>query len=196
MFTKKVGYLTLMLLCFASHIDLQAAAKSACEYSCKQAKNCKKARCCEKAIKKKCHISLAEPISVTFDGYGVPTIKGGTLEEVMRTFGRLAAENRLFQIFNNVVIATGRAAKYYGPTFVNSDIMRRQLYPTDIEVQNQFAQFPPRTKTMFTYYVLGLNDRVAQVNANPALMPSELRSPQFGFTNNLPFFYIRGYYSR
>lgn len=91
--------------------------------------------------------------------------------------------------FYIVVIANGRAAQYFGIQYFDSDVMQAQINYTDEQVQQQINNyFSPRTLLVYTNYVNGLNDYVAQVNSNNSLMPYELTSYGFGPTNPLPKF--------
>lgn len=127
-----------------------------------------------------------EPLTITRDAYGIPTIKGGTLKEVSRAIGRVQAEDRLFQIFLFVNFGTGRLAQYLGPALVDSDTFVRQLNYTDAEIEAQVNEFfTKNTLTVFKNYVRGLNDVINEFNANPALIPYEIKA--FGVTN-IPLF--------
>jgi hypothetical protein len=143
-------------------------------------------KCCNKKIKKKCP-QQSIPLSVTRDGYGVPTIKGGTFEEVSFAVGKVEAEDRLFQVFQFVIASNGRIAEFFGAGSgngnVNSDIFTRQINATDAEVNSQYnTLLTSRTKTFYQFYIQGLNAQVDFVNANPSMMPYELKV--LGFTGN------------
>ena len=117
---------------------------------------------------------IAQPV-ITRDNFGVPTITGGDLAELTRASGQVMAEDRLWQVFEYTIIANGRASQYLGPSFLDDDIFQRQINPTDLEVQQQMdIYFTKNARITYENFVLGLNDYVAQVNANPALLPYEL----------------------
>lgn len=110
------------------------------------------------------------------DEFGVPTILGGNFAQVSQAIGQVMAEDRLWQVFLFTTLANGRAAQYFGPSYLDQDISARQINPTDSEVQYQIdTYFNENTLVAYQYFVDGLNNRVAQVNADPALIPYELR---------------------
>lgn len=130
-------------------------------------------------------------LTITRDGFGVPTLKGGNLVDIARAIGRVQAEDRLWQIFEVVIVYNGRASTYFGPSFLDSDIFQRQINYTDAEVQDQIDKyFTIKTRTVYENFVLGLNDRVAEVNADPSIMPYELKALGFGPLNPLPPFTV------
>lgn len=120
---------------------------------------------------------FASDPTITRDTFGVPTISGGDLAEACQAIGRVHAEDRLWQIFLQNIVANGRAAQYLGisnPLVLASDVFQREINPTDEEVQREIdVFFTKNTALIFSNYVKGLNDRVDEVNNNPALLPFE-----------------------
>jgi hypothetical protein len=136
---------------------------------------------CQTLINQFCPEDATAPLTITRDGFGVPSIKGGTLAEVARAIGQVQAEDRLWQLFFFNIAGNGRLAQYLGAgpgsIFLQSDIFRRTINYTDAEIQDQIdTYFTPNTLTVYENYVLGLNDVVNQINLNPALRPYEFNA--------------------
>lgn len=137
------------------------------------------------------HMPFDTVVTITRDNFGVPIIHGGHLSNVAHAIGLVQAQDRLWQIFFITTVANGRAAQYFGISYFDSDVMQAQINYTDEQVQQQIdTYFSTTAVTIYTNYVNGLNDYVAQVNADNSLMPFELSSVGFGPSNPVPQFTI------
>jgi penicillin amidase len=165
-------------------VDRPCQLETSCKCKCVNVK-CKSFNC-SKGLEKINSEIPETPLTITRDAFGVPTISGGTIPEIFRSLGYVQAQDRLFQLFLFTIVANGRAAQYLGPSLLSSDIFQRQINYTDIEVQHQIDEFfSDFTTTIYTNFVEGLNQRVADVNANPALIPAEFKL--IGITTIPPF---------
>ena len=138
-----------------------------------------------------CPCEGSNGLAITRDSYGMPMITGGELPDIARAIGFVQAQDRLWQIFYITQVANGRAAQYLGSDYLPSDISQHQINYTDAQVQNQIdAFFTNKTKTFYQSYVQGLNDYVAQVNADNSILPYELKGLGFKSSNPVPNFTI------
>lgn len=147
---------------------------------------------CQALINQFCPDDTTTPLTITRDGFGIPTIKGGTLAQVARAVGQLHAQDRLWQLFLTIIAGNGRLAEFLGAgpgnVFITSDVFRRQINYTDAEIQNQInTYFTPNTLAVYTNYVLGINDVITQINLNPSLRPYEFNA---AFISPIPLFTI------
>ena len=124
-------------------------------------------------IKRKC----SGPLLIERDEFGVPMIFGGCREEeIWEALGYLQATDRLWQLFFFVEVGNGRAAAVLGPTLLNSDIQQRIFAYTAEELEQQFNCWTPGARSSYLAFVNGIQRRINEVNANPALIPLELRT--------------------
>lgn len=138
-------------------------------------------------------LSASHTVEATIerDNYGMPTISGGGIPEIADAIGHVQAEDRLWQMFLIVQVANGRASQYFGPDFLDSDIMQHQINYTDDQVQSQINQyFTHKTKVFYQNFTFGINQHIAYLNTHVDEIPFELRAIGFSDTNPIPQFSI------
>jgi acyl-homoserine lactone acylase PvdQ len=113
--------------------------------------------------------------------YGMAHVYGDTRSDVMFGAGYAAAQERLFMMDALRRTAEGTLAGLVGPSAAGGDAS--QLTDQDFspdELTKQFNSMPQRLGALgqrahddIQSYVDGINARIDQVNANPALLPAE-----------------------
>ena len=91
------------------------------------------------------------------DAFGVPHISAPTLEAAFQQAGYAVAQDRLWQMENSRRLARGRMAEAFGPTFAASDREVLSFAYTDDELKAQIATLSPKTRSMLSAYVRGIN---------------------------------------
>lgn len=109
----------------------------------------------------------------TRDERGVWFITGGTVYDLFEMQGYNEASDRLFQAVFYKHVARGRMAEVFGPDLVEQDVLARSSSYSDEELDAYFEARQPEGKAAVQGYVDGFNRRIAEVNANPALLPFE-----------------------
>jgi penicillin amidase len=112
------------------------------------------------------------PIEVLEDAMGVPHIRAQSKHDAFFGQGYLVACDRLFQIDFSSRRDLGRMAEAFGPRFVAGDRAARLFhYRGDIDAE--LKALPPEVLDCARGYVAGVNARIAELEANPALLPLE-----------------------
>jgi len=115
---------------------------------------------------------LSAPIEIIDDPYGVPHIRARSIPDAFFGQGYVVARDRLFQIDLTHRRELGRLAEAFGPEFVPHDIAARLfLYRGDLD--QELARIPPNILACARAYVAGINARIDEVMADPALLPLE-----------------------
>lgn len=70
---------------------------------------------------------LSSPVTVKFDGYGVPHIKADNLDDMYFALGYVHAQDRLFQMETMRRLAQGRLAEIFGERLVKTDQLFRTM---------------------------------------------------------------------
>jgi hypothetical protein len=107
---------------------------------------------------------VSEPVKVTRDAFNVPTITGGTFQEMWRTFGYESARDKLWNLFFYTKIFSGQLASLFGSFAIASDVDFRSQLPSTAEILKQFDDFSVVVKTQFTSILEGHNQRIDDVN--------------------------------
>mgnify|MGYP003352655600 FL=1 len=68
---------------------------------------------------------LAGPVDVLRDGYGIPHIYAGSVEDAVFALGFVHAQDRLWQMEMSRRIAAGRVAEILGPAALENDQIGR-----------------------------------------------------------------------
>lgn len=117
---------------------------------------------------------LVEPVEIRRDRWGINHIYAATEPDLFFAQGYTAARDRLFQFEIWRRRATGTVAEILGPRELRRDIgARLHRYRGDLDAE--LAHYHPRGKAIVEAYVAGVNARVAEVLADPALLPLEFR---------------------
>ncbi len=115
---------------------------------------------------------LAQPAEVLVDRWGVPHLYAGTLYDAFVAQGFIAARDRLWQMDLWRKRGLGEMAKDFGPAWVEHDrAARAVLYRGDM--YREWLAYGSDAKRVAEAFTAGVNAYVAQVRAQPALLPPE-----------------------
>ena len=115
---------------------------------------------------------LEKPAKVLVDRWGVPHLYAGTLYDAFVAQGFIAARDRLWQMDLWRKRGLGEMAKDFGPAWVESDrAARAVLYRGDM--YREWLAYGSDAKRVAQAFTAGVNAYVAQVRAQPALLPPE-----------------------
>jgi penicillin amidase len=120
--------------------------------------------------------SVVAPVTTTRDDRGVWYITGGTLYDAFEAMGYAVATDRLWQMETYRRSARGRLAEVLGPSQLASDVFLRTIGYTDAELTAAFDALDGETRTVVKAYVDGVNRRVAEVRAQPGILPFEFQA--------------------
>lgn len=115
---------------------------------------------------------LSAPVDVLEDHWGVPHVRAGSIADAFFANGYLVARDRLWELDFGHRQALGHLAEVFGPDFVPSDTANR-LFLFRGDAAAELARFPAQVQDCARAYVAGINARLAQVRANPDLLPPE-----------------------
>ena len=108
------------------------------------------------------------------DPYGVPHIYADNLHDLFYANGYAMTQDRLTQLELYRRASLGRLAEALGTDYLDSDIAaRRDLY-TRAERDALLAALPAQQQAILEAYRDGINARLAEVRADPSLMPWDL----------------------
>ncbi len=123
---------------------------------------------------------LSAPVEIVTDTHGIPHITAATVEDAFFGQGYAAARARLWQIDIGQRRGMGRLAEAFGPEFLRYDrAARMMLYRGDLAAE--WRRYDPRVPGIARAFVAGINARVAEVRADPKLLP-----PEFAALDVLP----------
>ncbi len=117
---------------------------------------------------------LAGPIEIVDDPWGVPHIRAQSIRDAFFGQGYVVARDRLFQIDLSHRRELGRLAEAFGPAFAEHDAAARLLlFRGDLDAE--LAAVPAQILACARAYAAGINARIDEVSADPALLPLEYR---------------------
>lgn len=127
-------------------------------------------------------MSEVAPVATVRDAKGVWFITGGTLYDVFEAMGYAVATDRLWQAELFRRQARGTLAELFGASYLSQDVFVRVIGRSEAEYQAAFEALDAESKVVIRAYVDGFNRRIAELRANPALVPYEFKalSAQFG----------------
>lgn len=115
------------------------------------------------------------PIEIVEDELGVPHIRAQSKHDAFFGQGYVVARDRMFQIDWSYRRNLGRMAEVLGPRFVAADRAERLfLYHGDVDAE--LASLPADVLDCARGYVAGVNARIAELEADPTLLPAEYRA--------------------
>lgn len=118
------------------------------------------------------HAGLIAPVEIVTDRWGVAHITAEHESDLFFAQGYSAASQRLFQFELWRRQATGTVAEILGRRELRRDIGARLLrYRGDLTAE--LNHYHPRGALIIEAFVRGINARIAEVCANPALLPPE-----------------------
>ncbi|MGH6617665.1 penicillin acylase family protein [Sphingomonas sp.] len=114
------------------------------------------------------------PIEIVDDIYGTPHIRAQSIPDAFFGQGYVVARDRLFQIDLAHRRELGRLAEVFGPRFTSHDANARLFhYRGDLDAE--LRRVPPDILACARAYIAGINARIDEVMADPALLPGEYR---------------------
>ncbi len=117
---------------------------------------------------------LEQPADVLIDRWGVPHVYAGTLYDAFRVQGFVAARDRLWQMDLWRKRGLGEMAQAFGPEWVERDrAARAVLYRGDM--YREWLAYGSDAKRVAEAFTAGVNAYVAQVRAQPELLPAEFK---------------------
>jgi len=111
-------------------------------------------------------------VRVEIDDNGIPHIQAGSVEDAFFGQGYMAAVMRLWQLDLESRRLKGRLAEVFGPAFVGHDRSAR-LMLSRLDPQQDWALLGERLHAIAQAFVAGINRRIDEVLADPALLPPE-----------------------
>lgn len=115
---------------------------------------------------------LSAPIEIVDDVYGVPHIRAASKPDAYFGQGYVVARDRMFQIDLRLRRELGRLAEAFGPNFAAHDAVAR-LFHYRGNLDAELARVPREVLACARGYVAGINARIAEIEADPALLPLE-----------------------
>ena len=112
------------------------------------------------------------PIEIIEDAMGIPHIRARSKHDAFFGQGYVVARDRLFQIDFSNRRELGRLAETFGPRFVTADQAAR-LFHFRGDIDAELNALPPEVLDCARGYVAGVNARIAEVEADPSLLPPE-----------------------
>lgn len=110
--------------------------------------------------------SLGDPVMVSFDRHGVPSIKARSPGDAFRVLGYLNARDRLFQMDLLRKQAAGRWAELFGPVALRLDIASRELGFTRL-AEKLVAELPAGQQAVLLAYTEGVNTFMTEKRSRP-----------------------------
>jgi len=120
-----------------------------------------------------------EEIKTTRDDRGVWFITGpddASCYQVMDAMGYAVATDRLWQAELYRRQARGKLAEIFGESQLETDIFMRTTGYSEQEIADGFAALNSDCQSLVNGYVAGFNRRIAEVNADPSLLPFEFKA--------------------
>ncbi|MGA7236715.1 MAG: penicillin acylase family protein [Bryobacteraceae bacterium] len=118
---------------------------------------------------------VAAPVSVAFDGRGVPHIRAGNLEDALFVQGYVTAQDRLWQMDALRRFAAGELAEIVGASALESDEESRRLRLRRI-AEESYATLPAADRAAAAAYARGVNAFIVTHLDN---LPLEFRLLQY-----------------
>lgn len=115
----------------------------------------------------------ANQVTIYRDAWGVPHIYGDTEEAAAYGHGYAQAEDRLDDILSLYTIVQGKAARAFGPEYIQKDYESRLTRHAELARAN-YAQLSPHVRQMIEYYVRGILDYLKE---NPDKKPEWASTP-------------------
>ncbi|MGV3481388.1 MAG: penicillin acylase family protein [Sphingobium sp.] len=125
-------------------------------------------------VKTRTVTGAAGPIEILDDQWGIPHIRARSKADAFFGQGYVVARDRLFQLDLGHRRGMGRLAEAFGPAFAAHDHSERLFhYRGDLDAE--LAKLPAEVLACARGYVAGINARIDEVMADPALLPAEYR---------------------
>ncbi|MBN2808190.1 MAG: penicillin acylase family protein [Deltaproteobacteria bacterium] len=115
-------------------------------------------------------------VTTSRDAQGVWFVRGpedAPIDEVFAAVGYAVACDRLWQAETFRRSGLGTLAEILGPDQLETDVFVRTIGYSKIELEEAFANFDDESKAVINGYCAGFNQRLAEIAADPALLPFE-----------------------
>ena len=113
-------------------------------------------------------------VTISRDGYGVPTITGETEDDGWFGVGYAVAQDRLFELELIRRATSGHLSEIVGPGYLDDDLIARRDYYTDAEVQAMLDDVPQSLIDRTQSYSDGVNAYIDHVQGPGVLdLPGE-----------------------
>lgn len=109
---------------------------------------------------------LTEPVKITRDALGVPTLQGSSRVDLARALGWLHAQDRFFQMDLLRRSAAGELAELFGPAAVGADKAVRVHDFRHLAVEDM-ARLKPDEKALLVAYAAGVNAGLQALHQKP-----------------------------
>jgi len=117
---------------------------------------------------------LGAPVTIVDDVFGTPHIRAASIPDAFFGQGYVVARDRMFQIDLSHRRELGRLAEAFGARFAAHDANARLFhYRGDLDAE--IARAPRDVVACARAYVAGINARIDELIADPALLPLEYR---------------------
>ena len=110
-------------------------------------------------------VPLGSPVSVGFDGRGMPHIQGSSLEDALFVQGYVTAQDRLWQMDALRRYDAGELAEVMGPALVETDRESRRLRLRRV-AEAAYLKLPATDRETLAAYARGVNQFIANHRDN------------------------------
>ena len=110
--------------------------------------------------------TLQEPVVVTWNAYGIPTITAESRTDAIRALGYVTARDRLFQMDLLRRSAAGRLAEVFGKAMRDTDV-RQRTFGFNGTARAIAARLPLDQREVLDAYAEGVNDYLAHKSTLP-----------------------------
>jgi penicillin amidase len=111
-------------------------------------------------------VGLENPVEITRDAYGVPTITAESRTDLALATGFLHAQDRFFQMDLLRRIAAGELSALIGPATLAID-RRHRLHRFRAAAHSAIDELPPADRALLEAYTQGVNAGLAALDARP-----------------------------
>jgi penicillin amidase len=109
---------------------------------------------------------LDGPVTVTFDGFGTPTINARSRVDAMRALGYVSARDRLFQMDMMKRTAAGRLSEVVGKAMLEADTAQRVI-GLGRAAEAITARLPDEQREILQAYSDGVNAYISRMRSKP-----------------------------
>lgn len=127
------------------------------------------------ALEEAAYAGVSAPIEIRLDHLGIPHVTAATDADAFYAAGWMQARDRLFQLEMNRRRVMGMRAEVLGEAYLGSDREARLFgfYRHSCESMEALRAANPESLALLVAFVAGINARIAEVEADPALLPPE-----------------------
>src|ERR1051325_364957 len=109
---------------------------------------------------------LDGPVTVTFDGFGTPTINARSRPDAMRALGYVSARDRLFQMDMMRRTAAGRLSEVVGKAMLDADTAQRVI-GLGRAAEAIVSRLPGEQREILQAYSDGVNAYISRMRSKP-----------------------------